>query len=294
MIKPSDKHNKIVAKKNYNDLDATKIYLSEIGNSELLTAVEEVYYSRLARDGDKASRNKMIESNLRLVVKIARRYLNRGLALLDLIEEGNLGLIKAVEKYDPELGFRFSTYATWWIKQTIERALMSQARTIRLPVHVLKEINLYARASKQLSNDFEHSPSSEDIAQLLDQPVERIEKILTINKKTSSIDDALSLNSDLALIDSLYDDEAQETIDEMQEEEMSKNIDQWLLQLKPNQREVVERRFGLHGYQSSTLVEIGDEIGVTRERVRQIQIEALRKLKKILQKDGFDIDEIFK
>jgi len=163
-----------------SQMDATRLYLSEIGFSPLLSAEEEVHYSRLALQGDEAGRRRMIESNLRLVVKIARRYLNRGLALLDLIEEGNLGLIRAVEKFDPERGFRFSTYATWWIRQTIERAIMNQTRTIRLPIHVVKEINVYLRAARQLTQTLDHEPSCEEIAEMLDKPVEDVKRMMQV------------------------------------------------------------------------------------------------------------------
>ncbi|MFL6654454.1 MAG: sigma-70 family RNA polymerase sigma factor, partial [Sulfurifustis sp.] len=167
----------------YVQADATRLYLKEIGFSPLLTAEEEVYYSRKAQRGDAAARRRMIESNLRLVVKIARRYMNRGLALLDLIEEGNLGLIRAVEKFDPERGFRFSTYATWWIRQTIERGIMNQTRTIRLPVHVLKEINIYQRAARYLSQKLDHEPTPEEVAQLLDKPIEDVKGMLGLNER---------------------------------------------------------------------------------------------------------------
>ena len=150
------------------NLDATQLYLGEIGFSPLLSAEEEVYFSRKSLKGCEKSRNRMIESNLRLVVKIARRYNNRGLALLDLIEEGNLGLIRAVEKFDPERGFRFSTYATWWIRQTIERAIMNQTRTIRLPIHVVKELNVYLRTARELAHKLDHEPTAEEIAEKLD------------------------------------------------------------------------------------------------------------------------------
>ena len=166
---------------NRKEMDATRLYLREIEFSPLLTAKEEVYYSRLSRKGVGSARKKMIECNLRLVVKIARRYMNRGLALLDLIEEGNLGLIRAVEKFDPEKGFRFSTYATWWIRQTIERALMNQTRTIRLPIHVIKELNVYLRAARKLEQTFEHEPTAEEIAQLVDRPVENVVKMMGVN-----------------------------------------------------------------------------------------------------------------
>ena len=161
------------------DGDPTKLYLKEIEVSALLTAEEEVYYSRLALKGDTAARDKMIECNLRLVVKIARRYMNRGLALLDLIEEGNLGLIRAVEKFDPERGFRFSTYATWWIRQTIERGLMNQTRTIRLPIHVIKELNTYLRAARKLTQELNREATSEDVARLLNKPKKDVDKMST-------------------------------------------------------------------------------------------------------------------
>lgn len=167
------------------NLDVTQLYLSEIGFSPLLSAEEEVHFSRLSLKGDEKARNRMIESNLRLVVKISRRYLNRGLSLLDLIEEGNLGLIRAVEKFDPERGFRFSTYATWWIRQTIERAIMNQTRTIRLPIHIVKELNVYLRAARELTQKLDHEPSAEEIAEMLDRPVEDVKKMLSLNEKIS-------------------------------------------------------------------------------------------------------------
>ena len=188
-------------------LDATQIYLNEIGFSPLLTPEEEVYYGRLARKGDPLGRSRMIESNLRLVVKIARRYLNRGLTLLDLIEEGNLGLIRAVEKFDPERGFRFSTYATWWIRQTIERALMNQTRTIRLPIHVVKELNIYLRAARELTQKLDHEATAEEIADHLDKPVETVKKMLGLNERVSSVDYPMGGESDKPLIDTLTDDD---------------------------------------------------------------------------------------
>ncbi len=225
-------------------LDATQLYLGEIGYSPLLTAEEEVYFARRALRGDVASRRRMIESNLRLVVKIARRYSNRGLALLDLIEEGNLGLIRAVEKFDPERGFRFSTYATWWIRQTIERAIMNQTRTIRLPIHIVKELNVYLRTARELSHKLDHEPSAEEIAE--------------------------------------------------QDDDMKQSIVKWLFELNAKQREVLARRFGLLGYEAATLEDVGREIGLTRERVRQIQVEGLRRLREILQGQGLNIEALFR
>ncbi len=276
-----------------SDLDATRLYLNEIGFARLLTAEEEVYYSRLAHKGDEEARKRMIECNLRLVVKIARRYLNRGLALLDLIEEGNLGLIKAVEKFDPERGFRFSTYATWWIRQSIDRGLMNQGRTIRLPVHIIKEINVYARAAKELAHELKHEPSTEEIARLLKKPVHKVEKLLRINTKISSVDVPIGRDSDKPMVETIADDNSNEPCQKMHDNDMCNNIDNWLSQLSSKQKEVVERRFGLHGHDIGTLEQVGLEIGVTRERVRQIQLEALRQLKKILGKDGYDGEMIF-
>ncbi|MDT8282272.1 MAG: sigma-70 family RNA polymerase sigma factor, partial [Gammaproteobacteria bacterium] len=189
------------AKVNRRELDATRLYLREIEGSPLLTAEEEVFYSRKALKGDMDSRKKMIECNLRLVVKISRRYMNRGLALLDLIEEGNLGLIRAVEKFDPEKGFRFSTYATWWIRQTIERALMNQTRTIRLPIHVIKELNVYLRAARELEQTMDTGPTAEDIAKMLNKPVAGVEKMLGLRDRVTSVDVPVGKENDRPLLE---------------------------------------------------------------------------------------------
>jgi RNA polymerase nonessential primary-like sigma factor len=269
------------------DMDATRLYLNEIGFATLLTAEEEVKYSRMAQQGIEEGRKRMIECNLRLVVKIARRYLNRGLPLLDLIEEGNLGLIRAVEKFDPERGFRFSTYATWWIRQTIERGLMNQTRTIRLPIHVVKEINIYLRAARELTQALDHEPSPEEIADLLDRPVKDVQKMFKLNERISSIDVPMGPDADRPLLDAIPDEANPEPFAFLQDENMRDNLDKWMMQLNDKQREVVERRFGLHGYDTATLEEVGNEIGVTRERVRQIQLEALKRLREILENDGY-------
>ncbi|MCC7413075.1 MAG: RNA polymerase sigma factor RpoS [Gammaproteobacteria bacterium] len=274
------------------DLDATRMYLAEIGFSALLTAEEEVRYARGARAGSAEDRRRMIESNLRLVVKIARRYMNRGLALLDLIEEGNLGLIRAVEKFDPERGFRFSTYATWWVRQTIERALMNQTRTIRLPIHVVKEINIYLRAARRLSQTLDHEPSPEDVAELLDRPIEDVKRMLGLNERTASVDVPVDRDSDRALIDTIPDEHNSDPALLLQDSDLQRHIDVWLGQLNDKQRAVVERRFGLNGHEIATLETVGNEIGVTRERVRQIQIEALRRLRQILEREGFSEDAV--
>ncbi|GIU09393.1 MULTISPECIES: RNA polymerase sigma factor RpoS [unclassified Shewanella] len=276
------------------NLDATQLYLGEIGFSPLLSAEEEVYFSRKSLKGCEKSRNRMIESNLRLVVKIARRYNNRGLALLDLIEEGNLGLIRAVEKFDPERGFRFSTYATWWIRQTIERAIMNQTRTIRLPIHVVKELNVYLRTARELAHKLDHEPTAEEIADKLDLPSADVSRMLKLNERITSVDTPLGGESDKALLDVLADDDNVGPDYKVQDEDMSKSVVKWLDELNTKQREVLARRFGLLGYEPSTLENVGKEIGLTRERVRQIQVEALKRLKDLLGAQGLSVEAIFK
>jgi RNA polymerase nonessential primary-like sigma factor len=274
-------------------LDATRLYLSEIGFSPLLSAEEEVYYSRRARKGDDAARRRMIESNLRLVVKIARRYMNRGLPLLDLIEEGNLGLIHAVKKFDPEKGFRFSTYATWWIRQTIERAIMNQTRTIRLPIHVVKEINVYLRAARQLTQQLDRDPTAEEIACLLDKPKGDVDRMLGLNERFTSTSAHVTRDGERSLLDAIPDDDSRDPWHEVQIEDMHEALEAWLDRLSEKQRAVVERRFGLHGYEKCTLEQVGAEIGVTRERVRQIQMDALARLRSIMESQGLSEDMLF-
>jgi len=274
-------------------LDATQLYLREIGATRLLTAEEEVALARRIRQGDEQARARMIEANLRLVVKIARRYLNRGLALLDLIEEGNLGLIRAVEKFDPEKGFRFSTYATWWIRQTIERALMNQTRTIRLPIHVVKEINVYLRAARQLSQELDHEPTAEEIAELLDKPVEEVKRMLGLNERIASVDQPQGHEGDRTRLETLADEHNREPTEALQEADIHRHVDAWLDRLSEKQRQVVIRRFGLRGYENSTLEAVARELGVTRERVRQIQIDALRRLRVILEQQGYSVESLF-
>lgn len=274
-------------------MDATQLYLGEIGFSPLLSAEEEVHFARLALKGDPVARKRMIESNLRLVVKIARRYLNRGLPLLDLIEEGNLGLMKSVEKFDPDRGFRFSTYATWWIRQTIERAIMNQTRTIRLPIHVVKELNVYLRAARQLTQKLDHEPSPEEIAEMVDRPLEDVQKLLGLNDKVTSVDTPMPYDENRSLLDTLADENSFNPADLLTDENLRLHIEQLLDQLTDNQQQVIARRFGLRGFEKATLEDVGKEIDLTRERVRQIQVEALKTLRGLLEKMGLTQEDLF-
>jgi len=273
-------------------IDATSLYLKEIGFAPLLTADEEVYYARKFQKGCEASRHRMIESNLRLVVKISRRYVNRGLELLDLIEEGNLGLMRAVEKFDPELGYRFSTYATWWIRQTIERALMNQTRTIRLPVHVVKELNVYLRASRTLAQRLDHAPTPEEIAEEVGKPVADVLKILSLSERISSIDVPVA-DKQKTLVETIADDHWFSPENQIEGENLTTALNEWLDQLPEKQREVLVRRFGLQNHQEETLEQVGREIGLTRERIRQIQVDALRRLGDVLRKHGLSSNLLF-
>ncbi|QXP89068.1 RNA polymerase sigma factor RpoS [Methylococcus capsulatus] len=275
-----------------SELDATRIYMNQLGKWRLLTAEEEKHFGRLALEGDEDARRLMIESNLRLVVKIARRYLNRGLPLLDLIEEGNLGLIRAVEKFEPERGFRFSTYATWWIRQTIERALMSQVRAIRLPIHVAKEMNAVLKAYRSLSAKMQGTPTAQDVARQLDKPSERVEQLLRLSEKDLSADAPITADSSKSLLDMAPDDSQSPVTDTLLAERIEQKIDEWLGRLNPRQREVLQRRFGLGGHEVSTLEAVAADLGVTRERVRQIQREAQLKLRSILEAEGYTADAV--
>ncbi len=274
------------------DLDATRLYLNEIGFAPLLTAEQERDIARGVQRGEEPCRQKMIESNLRLVVKIARRYMNRGLVLLDLIEEGNLGLIRAVEKFDPERGFRFSTYATWWIRQTIERAIMNQTRTIRLPIHVVKELNVYLRTSYKLAQTMETEPTPQDVADFLECPVDDVEKMFRLNERVISADAPAERSSERQIIDTLPDEKNREPSSAIEDDDIHIHLETWLVTLNEKQRAVIEHRFGLHGNETATLEEVGDIIGVTRERVRQIQLEALKKLRRSLEREGLSIETL--
>jgi RNA polymerase nonessential primary-like sigma factor len=271
--------------------DPTLIYLNEIGQNELLSAAEEYALTSRVKQGDFEARQRMIECNLRLVVNIAKRYANRGMALLDLIEEGNLGLIHALEKFDPERGFRFSTYATWWIRQGIERAIMNQSRTIRIPVHVIREMNLCLHAFRHLEAHKGNEPSVEEVAHLLGKPVADVRYVLNLNERIASLDTPLDIDPSLSLSDALPDENTLSPELQLQHTELEALVHQWLEELGDKQRCVVERRFGLNGYAIHTLEEVADTMDITRERVRQIQVEALKLLRRSLKRKGISRDD---
>ena len=264
--------------------DVTRIYLSEIGRAKLLTADEEKALSRAALGGCMPSRQRMIESNLRLVVKVARSYINRGLPLLDLIEEGNLGLIRAVEKFDPEKGFRFSTYATWWIRQSVERSIMNQCRTVRLPIHVIRELTNYLRTTRELEQKMGRRPAVDEVARELEKPNSALYALFGFNESTTSSEG--SADGQRSALDSIADDKNHTPENEYAEQAAGELLVQWLDLLPKQQRIVVEHRFGLHGHGRRTLEEVGELLGVTRERVRQVQLAALAKLREISQREG--------
>jgi RNA polymerase nonessential primary-like sigma factor len=276
--------------------DITQLYLNEIGATSLLKPAEEVRLARAVRAGDFAARQHMIEANLRLVVSIARHYQNRGVPLDDLIEEGNLGLIHSLEKFDPERGFRFSTYATWWIRQNIERAIMNQSRTIRLPVHVVKELNSVLRTLRRLGKDegaeARSEPALETVAQLLHKPVEEVRELLLLNERTASLDAPLEIDPDLTMADALSDENGVDPEVQVEQAEIEQQIAEWVNALSGRHRRVVEARYGLNGQEIATLEVLAQELGVTRERVRQLQIEALGRLRQGLTRAGIGVSAL--
>jgi RNA polymerase nonessential primary-like sigma factor len=270
--------------------DATLIYLKEIGQNALLTATEEGRLTRLVRQGDFDARQRMIECNLRLVVNIAKHYVNRGMVLLDLIEEGNLGLMHALEKFDPERGYRFSTYATWWIRQNVERAIMNQSRTIRLPVHIVKELNVYLRAWRHLEAHNEREPTATDVAHLLDRPEDEVRYVLGLNERIASLDAPLDVDPSLSIGEAIPDELSSLPENLLQIAELEACVQEWLGELSDKQRWVIERRFGFNGQDAQTLEELAVGLAITRERVRQIQLEALQVLRYLLKRKGVTKD----
>lgn len=272
--------------------DVTQIYLNDIGHNALLSAEEEKALCRRVVQGDFAARQRMIEHNLRLVVNIAKHYLNRGIPLLDLVEEGNLGLIHALEKFDPERGFRFSTYATWWIRQNIERGIMNQSRTIRLPVHIVKEINVVLRAMRHLESADKRDSTVERIAALIDRTEDDVRRILSLNEHIASLDAPLEIDPNHTIGEIIADDSGADPESLLQISEIGSLVDDWLGQLSERQRTVIERRYGLNGADVATLDAIATDLGLTRERVRQIQIEGLDRLRKIIKRGNISRDSL--
>ncbi|PSW20219.1 RNA polymerase sigma factor RpoS [Photobacterium sanctipauli] len=276
------------------DADVIHLYLQEIAHKPLLNKTEEILYSRKSLLGDTDAKATMIESNLRLVVSIAKKYRSSGMLLSDLIDEGNIGLITAVEKFDPERGFRFSTYATWWIKQTIERAIHNQARTIRLPVHVSKEINTILRTHKQLMKQSNQEPTHEEVAAKLERSVDEISHVLAYDAPVVSIDQQISDDSNSQSISAfIADDESVQPDNEVNKDDIHRLTTTMLEGLNPRDREILCRRFGLLGYEAQTLQQVADEVGLTRERIRQLQVSSLKKLKNSLSRDNYNIELLF-
>lgn len=271
--------------------DPTDLYLKDISVANLLTKEEEVKYARQVQKGSIKAKNTMIASNLRLVVKIARRYIRSGMPILDLIEEGNLGLIRAVEKFDPERGFRFSTYGAWWIQQSIERAIMGQNRTVRLPVHVVKRLNSFLRESKDITKNLSHEPSTNELSSKMKKSFDYIENMLTLNEKISSLDAPISSEIDRPILETIGSSEV-DPIDIAANIDLKCNLTKWMKSLPETEKSILEHRFGLNSHESTTLEETGRAIGLTRERVRQLQTEALKKLKKQITLSGEDFNNL--
>jgi RNA polymerase primary sigma factor len=267
----------------YVAADAIKLYLKEIQKSKLLTAEDERELAGLIAQGDEDARARMIESNLRLVVKIAKRYMNRGLPFLDLIEEGNMGLIKAVEKFKVSKGCRFSTYATWWVRQSIERALVNQSRTIRLPVHVADDINRLVKVSRELVQRLKRDPTMEEVAEAMNADVAYVRRMMILLKKTYSIEHPMGDNNDYSLIDTIEDKNLIDPGSMIEDLDRFAHVLEWMDELSENEREILALRFGLNDREPQTLDTIGQQFGVTRERIRQIEAKSLAKLRKTLE-----------
>jgi len=259
--------------------DPVKVYLKEIGRVPLLTPEEEIELAERMAKGDPYARKRLSEANLRLVVSIAKRYVGRGMQFLDLIQEGNLGLIKAVEKFDHTKGFKFSTYATWWIRQAITRAIADQARTIRIPVHMVETINKVKKVSSQLLHKNGHDPTAEEIAEELDMPIDKVREIMRVAQEPVSLETPIGEEEDSHLGDFIEDSDAPAPADAASHTLLKEQLEDVLSTLTPREKKVLELRFGLEDGRNRTLEEVGKEFNVTRERIRQIEAKALRKLR---------------
>jgi RNA polymerase primary sigma factor len=261
--------------------DSVRLYLREIGKIPLLTADEELALAKKVVAGDKKAKDKMAEANMRLVVSIAKRYVGRGLDLLDLIQEGNTGLLRAVEKFDPDKGFKFSTYATWWIRQAITRAIADQARTIRIPVHMVETINKLLRTQRRLTQDLNREPTNEEIAEAMELDVEKVEHIMKIKQDISSLDASVRDDEEDSVLGDFIEDEDTVTPEESATGQLLKEqVKDLLGSLSEREQKILRLRFGLEDGKNHTLEEVGQEFSVTRERIRQIEAKALAKLKK--------------
>jgi RNA polymerase nonessential primary-like sigma factor len=275
----------------YIQMDVTQKYLNELGAHPLLSATDELRVARLVCEGNEEAIKIMVVSNLRLVVKIARRHINRGLLFLDLIEEGNLGLMHAVTKFDPERGYKFSTYATWWIRHAIERAIINQSRSVRLPVHIAKELNTYLHIAQKLAHSLDRQPSCEEIAEAVDKPVAKIERILRHNIMVSSIDIPIERASNKPLSDIISDDERNNPEWQTTHDDFVQHIERYVEKLPEIERTILEYRFGLGGHEILHLAALSEAVGLTRERIRQIYIKALQNVRALMKTDGFDVDD---
>ena len=268
-----------VAADGVNIDDPVKIYLKEIGRVPLLSAEEEIELAQKMSEGDEASRKRLCEANLRLVVSIAKRYVGRGMQFLDLIQEGNLGLIKAVEKFDYTKGFKFSTYATWWIRQAITRAIADQGRTIRIPVHMVETITKVIKVSNQLLHENGHEPTAEEIAKSIDMPVEKVREIIRISQDPVSLETPIGEEDDSHLGDFIPDEDAPAPAEAASQAMLKEQLNEVLSTLTDREEKVLRLRFGLDDGRSRTLEEVGAQFGVTRERIRQIEAKAIRKIR---------------
>lgn len=271
-------------------LDNVTLYLNQVGYRALLSARQEVELAKKIQAGCRESRNAMIEANLRLVVAMAKRYQNKGLSLLDLVEEGNLGLIRAVEKYDYRMGNRFSTYATWWIKQAIDRALMNHTSTIRLPIHVQKELHVLHKATRELELRLGREPGEEEVANHLGRSCADVARLRATNVTVCSADEPILDGVDIPLVDTIVSSATVQPDVVLEMHDLLHQVGGWLARLSVKHRDILERRFGLGGHAGATLEEVGREVGLTRERVRQLQMEALAKLRRILEREGLSVE----
>jgi RNA polymerase nonessential primary-like sigma factor len=273
--------------------DAELAYVREVSPIPLLSYEDELRLARACREGDVDSRQAMIKHNLRLVLSLARRYRNRGLALLDMVSEGNFGLMRAVEKFDPELGFRFSTYATWWIKQAIDRSIMNHARDVRLPVHVIKEVSLIQRKEMLLTHQMGRKPSRSELAAHCQMRLHELAFILDCHESSHENDQVIPDTEELHADCTGCELQDGDPMRPLQLKGLQSTALRWLDELSERQRAVLVRRYGLNGHQQMTLEQVGEDIGLTRERVRQIQIEAMRRLGRIAHREGYDVEAFF-